>query len=444
MEILTNPVTVSVIVLCVLCLLKLNVLMSLIISALVAGVMGGMASGVGLIDSITGTMGTLTNGFSVNASTGLAYVLLGTFATAIASTGLADMASKKLSKAMGGKGGSVLLLILAAVACLSQNLVPVHIAFIPIMIPPMLSLFNEMKIDRRGVACALAFGLKAPYISIPFGFGAIFMDIIASNLSNNGMETSIGEVAKYNWMLGACMLVGLLIAVFFSYRKPREYKSLAIDTSASEAVSDKFTYQHAVTLVAIAVVVAVQIPTENLALSALCGLLVMFIGQAIKWNEIDDQFAGGVKIMGLIAMIMLVAGGFSDVIKSTGAVDALVEAAANAMQGNKIVAATVITLIGLLVTMGIGSSFSTVPVLAVLYVPLCQHLGFSVPATIILMSAAAALGDAGSPASDTTLGPTAGLNADGQHNHIWDTCVPTFLHYNIPLMIGAIVISQFI
>ena len=103
MEILTNPVTVSVIVLCVLCLLKLNVLMSLIISALVAGVMGGMASGVGLIDSITGTMGTLTNGFSVNASTGLAYVLLGTFATAIASTGLADMASKKLSKAMGEK-----------------------------------------------------------------------------------------------------------------------------------------------------------------------------------------------------------------------------------------------------------------------------------------------------------------------------------------------------
>lgn len=444
MEILTNPVTVSVIVLCVLCLLKLNVLMSLIISALVAGVMGGMAAGTGLIDSITGTMGTLTNGFSVNASTGLAYVLLGTFATAIAATGLADMASKKLSKAMGGKGGSILLLILAAVACLSQNLIPVHIAFIPIMIPPLLAMFNEMKIDRRGVACALAFGLKAPYISIPFGFGAIFMDIIASNLTNNGMPTTIGEVAKYNWMLGACMLVGLLIAVFFSYRRPREYKQLAIDTSASEAVSDKFTAAHAVTLVAIAVVVAVQIPTENLALSALCGLLVMFIGQAIKWNEIDAQFEGGVRIMGLIAMIMLVAGGFSDVIKGTGAVDSLVQAAANAMQGSKIVAAIVITLIGLLVTMGIGSSFSTVPVLAVLYVPLCQHLGFSVPATIILMSAAAALGDAGSPASDTTLGPTAGLNADGQHNHIWDTCVPTFIHYNIPLMIGAVVISQFI
>ena len=62
----------------------------------------------------------------------------------------------------------------------------------------------------------------------------------------------------------------------------------------------------------------------------------------------------------------------------------------------------------------------------------------------MLISAAAALGDAGSPASDTTLGPTCGLNADGQHDHIWDTCVPTFLHFNIPLMIAAAVASQFL
>ena len=245
-------------------------------------------------------------------------------------------------------------------------------------------------------------------------------------------------------MLGACILVGLLIAVFVTYRKPREYKQLKADTSASEALSDKFTAAHAVTLVAIAVEVVLQIKTGSLALSALGGLVVMIIGQAIKWNKIDAQFEGGVRTMGQIAIVMLVAGGFSDVIKATGAVDELVEAAANAMQGSKLIAATVITLIGLLVTMGIGSSFSTVPVVAALYVPLCMRLGFSVPATIILMSAAAALGDAGSPASDTTLGPTAGLNADGQHNHIWDTCVPTFLHYNIPLMIGAIVLSQFV
>ena len=130
--------------------------------------------------------------------------------------------------------------------------------------------------------------------------------------------------------------------------------------------------------------------------------------------------------------------------KATGGVDALVQAGIDAMGGNKWIAATVITLIGLLVTMGIGTSFGTVPVLAVLFVPLCQHIGFSPAATIMLMSAAAALGDAGSPASDTTLGPTSGLNADGQHDHIWDTCVPTFLHFNIPLMICAIIVAQII
>ena len=96
-------------------------------------------------------------------------------------------------------------------------------------------------------------------------------------------------------------------------------------------------------------------------------------------------------------------------------------------------------IIGLLVTMGIGTSFGTIPILASIYVPLSLSLGFSNAAIILLIGIAAALGDAGSPASDSTLGPTSGLNADGQHNHIYDTCVPTFIFFNIPLMIGGIV-----
>jgi len=67
-------------------------------------------------------------------------------------------------------------------------------------------------------------------------------------------------------------------------------------------------------------------------------------------------------------------------------------------------------------------------------VPLALELGFSPLAIVALVGTAGALGDAGSPASDSTLGPTAGLNVDGQHNHIWDTVVPTFLHYNLPLL----------
>ena len=51
MSLLTNPVLVSVVVLCVLCLLKLNVLMSLIIAAMTGAVLGGI--GIGSVESFT-------------------------------------------------------------------------------------------------------------------------------------------------------------------------------------------------------------------------------------------------------------------------------------------------------------------------------------------------------------------------------------------------------
>lgn len=435
MSILTNPVTVSVIVLCVLCLFKLNILAAMLVACYAGALVGGIP--------FRDVMGIITEGFSSNAETALAYLLLGTFATAIATTGLADIMGKKMSRLMGDRR-AVLLLILAGVSCLSQNLIPIHIAFIPIMIPPMLAMFNRMKLDRRSAACSLAFGLKAPYIAIPFGFGTIFHGIIAKNMTENGMPIEAAAVWHYTWHLGVAMFIGLLIAIFISYAAPREYKTLDVDTSATDAIAEELKPAHWITVLAIFVVVAVQIWTDSLPVSALSGLVVMFALRAVPWSRIDDQFAGGIKIMGMIAFVMLIAGGYAGVMKQTGGVDELVHAAANAMSGNKVMAATMITLIGLLVTMGIGTSFGTIPVLAVLYVPLCKHMGFSTPATCLLIAAAAALGDAGSPASDTTLGPTAGLNADGQHDHIWDTCVPTFLHFNIPLMVAAIILSQYL
>ena len=44
-EILSNPVTLSVIVMCVLCLLKLNVILSLLVAAMVAGLTAGIGPG---------------------------------------------------------------------------------------------------------------------------------------------------------------------------------------------------------------------------------------------------------------------------------------------------------------------------------------------------------------------------------------------------------------
>ncbi|MGG5828725.1 sodium:proton antiporter, partial [Aeromonas salmonicida] len=53
-------------------------------------------------------------------------------------------------------------LLLGAVLCVSvasQNLIPVHIAFIPILIPPLLHVMAKMNIDRRQVACVITFCL---------------------------------------------------------------------------------------------------------------------------------------------------------------------------------------------------------------------------------------------------------------------------------------------
>lgn len=432
MSMLLNPVVLAVLTLCVLCLFKVNVLLSMLVSLFV----GGLAGGLG----VAGTMGSVLGGLGSNGETALAYILLGTFASCMAYTGITTILSKKIA-ALVGANKYILYIILTLIAVASQNIVPVHIAYIPILIPPLLVIMNKLKMDRRGVACAIAFGHKAPYIALPMGFGLIFMGIIRDNMTLNGMPVTLAQVTSVNWILAVAMFVGLLIAIFITYRKPREYKDIVLATT-TELTDLSLKPAHWCTIAAIIVVVAIQIKFGSLPMAALGGLLVMFLTGAVKRKDIDAQFDEGIKLMGFIAFVMLVAGGFAQVLKDTGAVNALVDTSVTLMGGNKIIAATVITLIGLLVTMGIGTSFGTVPVLAVLYVPLCAKIGFSPLATIVLISAAAALGDAGSPASDTTLGPTCGLNADGQHDHIWDTCVPTFLHFNIPLMIAAILAAQ--
>ncbi|PIE53902.1 MAG: sodium:proton antiporter [Dethiosulfovibrio peptidovorans] len=432
---LLNPVVLSVTTMMVLCLLNLNVILALIVSALVAGLTAGIPIGQ--------TMSVLIGGMGGNSETALSYVLLGALAVAISQTGLATLLSVKLSRVVGSKR-HLLLLVIAGVGCFSQNLIPVHIAYIPILIPPLLALFNKLKQDRRAVACALTFSLKAPYIAIPAGFGLIFHGILADQMTANGIAVTKGEIWHSTWILGAGMIIGLLLAIFVSYNKERTYEDkpvVGLDT-VGEA-PEHMTSTHWLTLLSVIVAFVVQLKTSSLPLGATAALAIMVLTGALKWKNLDTSMSGGIGIMGMIAIVMLVAAGYGSVIRETKAVDVLVESVVGMVGGSQTYGALLMLMVGLLVTMGIGTSFGTIPVLAAIYCPLAIKLGFSPAATVCILAAAAALGDAGSPASDSTLGPTSGLNADGQHNHIWDTCVPTFLHYNIILivfgMIGALV-----
>ncbi len=294
--------------------------------------------------------------------------------------------------------------------------------------------FNELKMDRRLIASVITFGLVTPYMLLPTGFGAIFHDILQTNMANSGLEVALADIPIAMLIPAAGMIVGLLIAVLFSYRSKRMYESIEI--GGQENTTQAYTKRGLVfAFLSIVAALVVQLATDSMIAGALAGIITVTLGGSIKWKESDDILTQGMKMMAFIGFVMLAASGFANVMAETGDVEQLVSWSANLIGENQMLGALLMLIVGLLITLGIGSSFSTIPIIATIFVPLCMELGFSPMATIAIIGTAGALGDAGSPASDSTLGPTSGLNVDGQHNHIWDTCVPTFLHYNVPLII---------
>ncbi len=427
-EFFSNPALISVILLCILCVRGVNVLLSIIVSTIAAGLLSGMKIGH--------IMDVFISGMGGNSETALSYILLGAFAATMAHSGFTDVISNKIAKIISGKK-YILLLILALIAMASQNIIPIHIAFIPIIIPPLLGIMNKIKLDRRAVACVLAFGLKMPYIAIPVGFGLIFQNLIADNMIQNGVNVLRGDIWKSTLILGVGMLVGLLFALFVSYKKPREYEQKNVVNSNIK--ESKFLFSHWIIIFAAAATFVVQLLTKSLPLGALVGLGIIFTCRVIPQEKMDHMMNEGIYLMGYVAFVMLVAAGFASVLKETGAIENLVNIVLNYIPSNIMLTSLIILILGLFITIGIGTSFGTIPIIAVLFVPVCVKTGFNPQQIIVLIAAAAALGDAGSPASDTTLGPTSGLNADGQHNHITDTCIPTFLHFNTSLILFALI-----
>ncbi|GAA8941369.1 Na+/H+ antiporter family protein [Helicobacter pylori] len=422
----SNPAFVAIICMCVLSLLRLNVMLSMISATLIAGLMGGLG--------ITESFNMMIDGMKGNLNIALSYILLGALAVAIAKSNLIKVALSKLIGLMNYKRSTFCFLI-AFIACFSQNLVPVHIAFIPILIPPLLHLMNRLELDRRAVACALTFGLQAPYLVLPVGFGLIFQTTILEQLKANGVSTTIAQITGVMWIAGLAMVVGLFLAVLTLYKKPRRYKEKSFDIE--NYASLQLNYHDYLTFIGIVVAFVIQLATDSMPLAAFLALAIILLGRGIKFKETDSLMDDSVKMMAFIAFVMLVASGFGEVLQKVHAIEGLVNAITSIIQG-KLLGAFLMLVVGLFITMGIGTSFGTIPIIAVFYVPLCTKLGFSIESTILLIGIAAALGDAGSPASDSTMGPTCGLNADNQHNHIYDTCVPTFLVYNLPLIVFGV------
>lgn len=440
---IVNAVVIAVAVMLLLALLRVHVVIALFIGALVGGLMAGMG--------LEATMLAFQSGLGDGAKIALSYALLGAFAMAVAASGLpkvladtlirrldadAEQASEKVVKVTS----YLLIAGILAMSIMSQNIIPVHIAFIPLLIPPLLTVMNRLQLDRRLIACVLTFGLVTTYMTLPVGFGKIFLeDILLSNIERAGLDTEGINIVQVMAIPAMGMVLGLLIAIFVSYRKPRQYEDRPIiDGTIAEPTPTR--YNLIMSLVAIVATFAIQLTVQfsgseadGLLLGSLVGLGIFLISGVVEWNKADDVFTSGMRMMALIGFVIISAQGFAAVINESNHVEPLVAAVQQIFGDNQAMAALAMLIVGLIVTMGIGSSFSTLPIIAAIYVPLCVSLDFSAMATIALVGTAGALGDAGSPASDSTLGSTAGLAADGQHDHMRDTVIPTFVHYNIPL-----------
>ena len=267
-------------------------------------------------------------------------------------------------------------------------------------------------------------------------------EIIKQSVINNGV-TLVQDLNMFSLMLGPvfCMFVGLVVAILITYRKPRLYKENKEYMIKKDRVFiAKNTYSKA--LVALFVMLLVQLYTGSMLLGAFSGCFILSVSRVMPNQLLNNAFIDGFKLMAFCSMVMMSAAGFAEVLRSTGGLDELISSMVSVVNESKAIGALLILLTGLIITLGIGSSFSTVPIMAPLIIPFAVELQFSVSAIVVLLAVAGGLGDSSSPLSESTIGPTSGLNIDGQHDHIFDTVVPAFLHFNIPLFIGGWVFAM--
>ncbi len=438
-----NAVALAILLMVVFCLLKIPVAVAIVIAALLGGLHAGMSFEV--------VLKALNDNLLGGAQVGMTYIMVGAFAVALARSGILEWVAQKISARLNVQGQKAqaqikwtLFAIFIVASLISQNLVPVHIAFIPVLIPPLLGVMNKLQIDRRMVACILACCISASYLLLPFGFGAIYLnDILLENFNSVGAAAGLAGTAdmapKAMFWPVMGILAGMLFAIFVSYRKPRIYKDIPLSNRDEGAPVVIKWQQLLFTLVAIAATVLCQVLFDSLFLGALLGFVILGFSGIYRWQAQDDVFTHGVRLMAEIAVIITIASGFAGVLNATGEIDSLVASAKDLFGDNKMLGVFVMLAIGLFITIGFGDSFASVPILAPVYIPLSLALGLSPLATMSMLGAAAALGDAGSPASTISLGATAGLNADGQHDHVKDSVIPAFLHANIGMLLFAFV-----
>jgi hypothetical protein len=423
---------------------KSPIVLSIVLASLVAGQLAGL--------TVVETISSFNHGVKNGAVIALNYGCLGAFAAGLAKSGIPSWACENLSQSpiikQARQPEFIILFIVLIAALISQNILPIHVAFIPLMIPVMLFLMSNYQLDRRAVACCICCGLVIPYMTLPIGFGNIYInEILYNNLNIQGVKTHNISIYKAMWMPALGMITGLAFAVFVSYRKPRNYPLEKVHIKTIHPHTTRPSQRNLlITFTAILTALTLQVITGSMIVGSLIGFSLFIVTGVINVKESDDIFMLGLKMMASIAFIMIAAQGFAAILADSGEILPLAKTLAATFKGHEYLAIFSILITGLVITLGIGSSFSTVPIIASVFVPITLEMQLEPIAIVTLIATAGALGDACSPVSETTLAPSMSLNADNQHDHFKDTIIPTFFHITLPLLlfgwVGVILLNR--
>ena len=415
----------ATIVMIVLCLLHVDVFFSIVASVFVCIFLSG--------SNVSDGFWLFINGMGNNNEIVYGLFVMGMLGVLMQEYKMGEVLVPRLSKLLGNKIW-LIPIVVCLMAVLSETVILIYVTFVPIFIPPFLKLFNKYKVDRRMLTTVINAGLQIGYVCIPVGIGVVYMGIVQNAVAENGMDVQLSQVFPASIPILIALIVGVIAAIVI-FRKPRDYGEETEDTASEAKELPKMTYQHWMILASMLVIILVLTPTENIPLSATAGIAFLILTGVIRPKKLSADFAESVKNMASGCVVLMAAGGFASVTREIGQLDSLVEAINALLGGSQFFGALIMLLLGLGVTMGIGTSFGTVPIVAALLVPLGLRLNMSPASIIMLVSAAGALGDSGSPASENTLVCTSVFNYDGQHDHIRDTCIPAFLCVNIPIVV---------
>ncbi|MBS9780566.1 MAG: sodium:proton antiporter, partial [Moraxellaceae bacterium] len=298
-----NAVIIAVIIVVALSLARVSVVLSLMIGAVVAGLISGM--------DIADVVSTFNKGLGGGAPVALAYATLGAFAVILSRTGITQQLSNwiigKINHNVEQQNSSVkikwaLFVGLILVGFASGTIIPVHIAFIPILIPPLLYVMNKLQLDRRAVACAITFSITFMYMTFPIGYGTIYLnDILIGSINKAGtplgfsVDTAIATPAMLIPASG--MIIGVLIALLITYRKKRDYQDLPVDGVSLQEPPKLSTWRKGLVLLGIVMALVTQLWTDSMIFGGLVGFGIVSMSGVISWSEQDDVFIRGMRLM---------------------------------------------------------------------------------------------------------------------------------------------------